>query len=396
MVQQKQIAPRKSSYWFLAGFALLFASAWTVYSNLPKLKQQSSQIAAIDSSIQVKSVAALGRIEPKESVIKVSVANAQDSRVDRLLVQQGDRVRSGQLIATLQGIDKKQVAVAEAERNVAVYRAELRQAEIGDSVESSIAVQQAEIDRLQAELATTKMVRQAAIERTQAQMRNDRADYQRYQKLYQEGVISISDLENRRKNLETAAAETKEAQAQLENTKKTLLVQIQQEKSKLKQLSAIRQVDVQVAQAELEYALSQLQKAKAELEDFYVRIPVSGQVLKVNTRVGERVNPDQGIVDLGQTDEMYVIAEVYETDVPRVRVGQKAIMISENGGFTEKLQGTVEQIGLQIQKTDLLDTDPASDKNARVVEVKIRLDPQDSKKVAGLTYMQVRVKIELN
>jgi len=93
---------------------------------------------------------------------------------------------------------------------------------------------------------------------------------------------------------------------------------------------------------------------------------------------------------------MYAIAEVYETDVGMVEVGDKAEVISEHGGFTGKLRGTVDHVGLQIKKQDILESDPSANKDARVVEVKVRLDPQDSEKVAKLTNLQVRVKIALD
>ncbi len=79
-----------------------------------------------------------------------------------------------------------------------------------------------------------------------------------------------------------------------------------------------------------------------------------------------------------------------------MKVGQKATIISEHGGFSGKLQGTVDHIGLQIKKQDILESDPATNKDARVVEVKVRLDPQDSDRVAELTNLQVRVKIQLD
>ena len=55
---------------------------------------------------------------------------------------------------------------------------------------------------------------------------------------------------------------------------------------------------------------------RAELDLAVVRSPIDGQVLEVHARQGERVGPD-GIVELGQTDAMYAIAEVYETDIGR-------------------------------------------------------------------------------
>jgi hypothetical protein len=56
------------------------------------------------------------------------------------------------------------------------------------------------------------------------------------------------------------------------------------------------------------------------------------------------------------------------------------------------MTGIVAQIGQKIDKNDVLNTDPAADTDARVVEVKIRLD--DSKRVEGLTNLQVKVEID--
>ncbi|HZG37641.1 MAG TPA: HlyD family efflux transporter periplasmic adaptor subunit, partial [Nodosilinea sp.] len=229
-----------------------------------------------------------------------------------------------------------------------------------------------------------------------ATLRQAQADYDRYRQLYARGAVSAAELDSRQKTLDTARASLQEAEAQLAGTRQTVTAQIQSANATLAQLAEVRPIDVTVAQAEVAYAQSQVERARADLEDFYVRVPVAGQILRINTRVGERVNPDQGIVDLGQTDQMVVVAEVYETDVPKLTVGQPAEITSENGGFTNTLRGQVESVGLQIRKTDVLDADPAADSNARVVEVKIRLDPTDSEQVAGLTYMQVRVKIRTN
>lgn len=94
---------------------------------------------------------------------------------------------------------------------------------------------------------------------------------------------------------------------------------------------------------------------------------------------------------------MYAIAEVYETDIVKVRLGQNAIIISEYSGFSGEIRGKVSQIGLQIATTTLNqdENNPTNDVNARIVEVKIRIDPKDSPKIAALTGMQVRVKIDV-
>jgi HlyD family secretion protein len=96
---------------------------------------------------------------------------------------------------------------------------------------------------------------------------------------------------------------------------------------------------------------------------------------------------------MGETEQMTVIAEVPEDGIGRVRVGQNVTVSSNNGAFSGELKGTVTEIGRRIGKKDVLNTDPAADVDARVVEVKITLSPEDSEKVSGLTYAKVMVEI---
>ena len=90
---------------------------------------------------------------------------------------------------------------------------------------------------------------------------------------------------------------------------------------------------------------------------------------------------------------MMVVAEVYESDVDLVKVGQKVTIASRNGAFTDILTGEVAEVGWQIFKNNVLDDDPAANADARIVEVKIRLDQGD--RVEGLTNLQVDVRIEV-
>ena len=149
--------------------------------------------------------------------------------------------------------------------------------------------------------------------------------------------------------------------------------------------------DVALEQARLarDVARANLARAEAELELSRVRSPVDGQVLKVHAREGERVGPE-GIVEVGETASMYAIAEVYETDIGRVRVGQRATVSSP--AFDRPLEGSVERIGLRIGRLDVLGTDPVAEADARVVEVEVRLD--DPEPAARLTNLRVDVLFE--
>lgn len=363
------------------------------YALAQEKTEQSLTPASPPSVASPATVVALGRIEPQGGIIKVSVANAQDSRVNRLLVKEGDRVQAGQVLAMLQGLDKKQAELVEAQQKVEIARAKLDQSRSGSAKQGEIAAQAANIARLEAQLLTAAAEKHAEITQAKVKLRNAETDYQRHEQLYQEGAISRSVLDNKSENVETSQAELDQVYAQLDNLRTTLQKQIQQERSMLANLSEVRPVDVKVSQSELNYALTQVDQVKAALDDLYVRAPVAGQILKINTRVGEQVKTGEGIVELGQTEQMYAIAEVYETDVRRIKPGYRATIVSENGGFAGELRGMVEQIGLQIKKKDVLDSDPAAEKDARVVEVKVRLEPNDANKVAKLSNLQVRIRI---
>ena len=95
-------------------------------------------------------------------------------------------------------------------------------------------------------------------------------------------------------------------------------------------------------------------------------------------------------MQLGFRSSMYAVAEVYETDVGRVRVGQRARVSSP--AFERALAGSVERIGLRIGRLDVLGTDPVADTDARVVEVEVQLDEPEP--AARFTNLRVDVLFE--
>lgn len=86
---------------------------------------------------------------------------------------------------------------------------------------------------------------------------------------------------------------------------------------------------------------------------------------------------------------MYAVAEVYETDIPRVAKGQRATISSPALG--RPLTGVVERVGLKVGRLSAVGADPAARNDARAVEVKIRLD--DSKAAAALVDLEVDIVI---
>lgn len=364
--------------------------------NLGKAQDKQEPPAEVNL-VSNNKVVALGKIVPQGEVIKISVVNARDSRVNQILVQEGDFVKANQVIAILQGRDRAEQQLREAMANVAIKRSQLQKVQQGDFKQGEILAQKAAIEELEARLQSETKEKAAAINEAQATLNNAQQKFKRNSSLAKQGAISSSELDNAKEELERTRAIFAQAQANSDNTKSVLQAQLAREKANLQKLQEVRPVDVDIAKAELEQALIQVRQRKAELEDTQVKVPIAGQILRINTRVGEQVNTEEGIAELGQTRQMYVIAEVYESDILKVKPGQTATINSEYGGFQQEITGKVEKIGLQIGKTRLSQgqNNPTTDVNARVVEVKIRIDPEDSPKVANLTGMQVRVEIDI-
>jgi len=366
----------------------------TVYIISRYLRLPSTSVPTPSPTVAIpRKVTALGRLEPKgEAVHAATTGSLEGTRILRILVKEGDKVRVGQILAILDTRDRRLAALKEATEQVKVAQARLAQVKAGAKA-GEINAQKATIVRMEAELQGNVKAQSATVERMEAELRNATTEYQRYQQLYQEGAVSASTLDSKRLAVETAQKKLDEGRATLKRIQESVQAQLNEAKANLNRIAEVRPTDVQAAQAEVDKAVASLGQAKADLELSYVRSPRDGRILKIHVRPGEVVsNQGEGILKLGQTDQMYAVAEVYETDISKVRLGQRAIVTSD--AFPAKLQGTVDQIGWEVGKKDVLSTDPAAATDVRVVEVKIGLDSASSQRVAGLTNLQVTVEIE--
>lgn len=386
---------KRVSYWvaILAIIPILGTGAFFFKSHSHSQDDAQNPLTTSSSSDHIiKMVTALGRLEPEGEVINLSApTSVQNARIHKLLVQEREQVRFGQVIAILDTRDRLQASLEKAQQEVKVAQARLAQVKAG-AKKGEIIAQKATIARLEAQLSTETAAQKAMIARLQAELRNAQTEFQRYRQLHQEGAISRSNLDSKRLTMETLQEQVNEAKATLDRILKTGLEQINEAKATLNSIAEVRPTELQQTEAEVNSAQLAAKLAQAELDLAYVRSPINGQILKIHTWPGEAIG-SEGIVDLGRTNQMYAVAEVYETDIGKVRVGQYASITS--AAIAGELQGTVDQIGLQINKKDVLNTDPAADVDARVIEVKIRLRPEDSKAVAGFTRLQVQVAIAI-
>ena len=122
-----------------------------------------------------------------------------------------------------------------------------------------------------------------------------------------------------------------------------------------------------------------------------LRSPIDGYILSINTRVGERPK-DEGILDIGSSQNMEALIEVYESDINRVFISQNVELSSENGGFEKILKGEVIRISPQVKQRKVLSTDPTGDADARIIEVLVKLNEESIKLVKNYTGMKVIAK----
>lgn len=360
------------------------------FMNRPSAKQAAPVPVASPQSASAAKITALGRIEPAGEVVKVGGPSGE--RIGRLLVKEGQAVTVGQPIAYLESYDEQL-----ASRNVA-------QSQLNDALAQFSSTQQygdaqiAEAQTRRSQSNSPKLKELAAQAATITRIRSEltlaQTDLQRFKRLQTSGAISQKDLDDKQLIYQTKAGQLKEAEAQLAKIQQERDTSMMNANAQVRSAQA-NQVRSQ-AQIQIDTAHSTLKLAQAKLDRTIIRAPQSGQILKVLKKQGEALEPStgatsggQGIVELGNTSQMYVVAEVYETDVSRARVGQSAVITSS--AFPGEIAGIVERVGLKIGKNDVTNTDPAANTDTRVVEVKIRL--LNSRPVANLTNLQVQVVI---
>jgi HlyD family secretion protein len=347
--------------------------------------QPSPSLTPVTSVAETTKVNALGRLEPRGEMIRVGGPNGE--RIGRLEVSQGDLVQAGAVLAYLESYEERLT-----ERNYAASQF----AEAKERLKAATAYAQAQIQEAQTRVQQVNRpgnfeieAQQATVRQLEAELVLAQSDLRRSESLRREGAISQQSLDQQ-------VSKTRQLQEQLNNAKASLIQLETALKTNVGNAQAqLRSQQANLPLAQIQVALASAQQnlnlAEARLRRTIIRAPRAGRILRILTYPGEAIS--DGILEMGDTRQMYVVAEVYETDVGLVKLGQPATITSRNGAFNTPLNGKVAEIGWQIFKNNVLDDDPAANADARVVEVKISLD--DSQRVEAFTNLQVDVKIKV-
>ncbi len=336
----------------IAGLLALAAGGFALRGN-PGAGQHAARPAAAVQAEPV-GVGALGRVEPASRVRRLNQPGGfAVTRVDRVLVSEGDRVAAGQVLAVLADAPQRDATVAQSEAAVAEARAALEKTRAGGRP-SEIAAQRARIENLA------------------LQEQISRRDAERSERLAPSGAAAAAVVDRNRVAAARAAAERAEAEAALET------------------LSRPRPEDVALAEARLMSAEAQLAKAVADATLSRVAAPIAGTILRIFARAGDQVGTD-GLLEMADLDAIDVVADVYETDLPRLRIGAPAEVVVP--GEARRFAATVREIGWQIRRTTQAGTDPVAAVDARTVEVRLTLGEEGRAALARRTNMQVQVAI---
>ncbi|WP_299411440.1 ABC exporter membrane fusion protein [Acaryochloris sp. IP29b_bin.148] len=371
-----------------AALTLAGTSIW-VFRQYTGSSQASHSPAA---PLVIKTVTALGRLEPEDELVQLSApSSTEGNRIAQLLVKEGETVAAGQVIAILDSRDRLQADLLTAQEQVQVAKAELARIQAG-AKQGEVAAQRAEIARLEAQRQGERTTQSAAIARQRAEVDNAQAEFDRYQSLYQQGAISASERDQKQLVLQTAQRSLQEAQAVANRLQAVQSPELVSAQAKLNQIAEVRPVDVQVAQANISQARASVKQAQTRLEQAYIKAPQSGRVLDIYTHPGEVVGTD-GILELGKTQQMYAVAEVYQSDVHKIKTGQSAQVRSD--ALPKTLMGKVDRISTKVRRQTIINTDPSENIDGRVVEVYVKLDDASSQQAAQFTNLQVNVAVQL-
>ena len=277
-------------------------------------------------------------------------------KIERLGVEEGDKVSEGQFIASLEHRDLiAQKAKAEATLEAAQSRVptlqkniELQDQSTLEEVSQAEAAAHAAHARLQQLLAGSRpqeiQAAKAGLDQAQADLVKRKADMERAEKLFKSNFISAQEWDSAINAYDVAAANLKKVQENyalvVEGPRREEIDAAralwEQAQAALK-LAKAHRLQVEVSRKELLTAQAQIKEASMamaviETQIGYTRLvaPLSGVVLVKNAEAGEFVVPGGAVVSLGDVEKPWLKAFINENDLGRVKLGQKVSVTTDS------------------------------------------------------------------
>jgi HlyD family secretion protein len=292
--------------------------------------------AAPESVPRSELVVAAGRVEPLSE--EIAVSNVTQGVLTGIPIKEGDQVKAGQLLAELNN-DDLTAAVAAASAELDLRRSELEKLLNGARPE----------ERRQAD---------ADLRATQSALAMAELTLERKNSLLADRFASVEAFDQARTDVQSARARRDSL------AERFALVN-----------AAPRSEDVAIAQANVKLAQAALDTAKATLDKTFIRTSIDGTVLRVLRHVGEGVSQTfpSIIAIVGDISRERIRAEIDETDIGRISVGQRAYAAAD-AYRDQRFTGVIVKIANRMGKKSIHSDDPAEKQDAKVLEALIDLD----------------------
>jgi HlyD family secretion protein len=307
---------------------------------------QPSVTAEQNAASPAPVLAAPGRVEGQSEVVEVGAA--VDGVIAAVLVDEGQAVKAGELIARLACDDlEAEIGAAKAAENAA-RQAKARLVRGSRDEERHVA-------------AADEAAARAALGEAQDQFKRQSA-------LIAEGIVPQDQFDRASRQLDAAKAAQAAAVA----------------RERLVNAGPLPE-EIQRADAEITLADRRAATAQARFAKCFVRSPIDGTVLKRHREPGESISVfvPRPIVSVANVSARRIRAEVDERDIARVREGQRA-RVTIDAFPDHPFSGTVRRIGSLMGRKTVRAGDPAEKADRDVLEVLIDIDQPDPKLVIGL------------
>jgi membrane fusion protein (multidrug efflux system) len=328
-----------------------------------------------------------------------SVSPRISGYIDKILVDDNQQVEAGQLLARIDPRDYQAqldqaaaaLEVATAQARSAQVTVQLTSDTVSTGIESAVATEAASESDLvrsqksleQAATATLNAA-QAAMEAKRAVNVRAQADLGRYQPLLVSADVSKLEFDAVKSSAQVAASELVLAEQKLSEAQKAVdiaraqadsaMAQVNKSKAIVRQSQAQRQqieergAQYKSAVASIAHAKAQLDLAALQLSYTEIRAPISGIVTQKTVQLGDHVSPGQLLLTVVPLDQIYVTANFKETQLARMRSGQRAVIKADMYGDLE-FEGTVDSIsGAAGSRQALLPPQNATGNFVKVVQ----------------------------
>jgi HlyD family secretion protein len=298
------------------------------------------------------------------------IASSQiQGQLAQVLVKEGDTVKPGELLAVIQPGELRadESFYAHSQQGTAAQVSEAKSALLFQQEQTRDQIRQAE-----AALAAA----QAAQKEAEANLELNRVDLERTESLFRQKIDSQQALDQARATFQAQLAHVESLRKQVDSQRAAVaLAQSNQAQT------AVRRSQLESMQRQLDAAGAQRSKAQVRLDYTEIHAPIAGVVAVLAARQGEVVNVGQPIVSIINPDDLWVRADVPETYIGRIRLGDQMQVRFPDGMERE---GAVFYRAADADYATQRDVS-SSKRDIKTFEFRLRVDNKDRRLWPGLT-----------